>query len=927
MGTVSAMDSDSGEIFTYSLSDDAGGRFAIDPDTGEITVADGSLLDYESASSHDITIQVTDSAGNSYSEEMTLNLTDANETPTDLTLSDSGVAENAANGTVVGTVATTDPDSGDSFTYSLTDNAGGRFAVNAETGEITVLDGSLLDFENSGSHDITVQVTDSGGNTFSEVMTLNLSDENEAPTDISLSNNTISENAANGSAVGTASATDQDSGESFTYSLTNDAGGRFAIDPETGEITVADASHIDYSVHTTLNITIQVTDSAGNSFDESMTIGVNNVEQINTSNYNAVDQGYTVTARSIDSNGNLTAASADNILVTNSGLGVAGTAGAATSQLGYHPVHGVSEEMNFDFDNPVESASVSITGFYAGEGNGGEQGHWQAYDNGVLVGESDFSAPRGTSMTLSIDLGPGISFDQLVFTATEYVDGQGDITSNSSEYYIQSMDVEWSNLELDGLPGAGTAQHADSYEAAIMEHDPVMYLRLDGAADGLDGDNGYGETATDLTGAHDGAYNGGTDPGTAPFADVGTTSAHFDGTNEYVEIPNSGDFDLTQGTVQLRFNATDTNGEQGLISRDATGQAQPGHLSVYLNGDDLVVRLQSASQSHYITASNVVTAGDWHQMSFTFGDDGMNLYLDGTLVGSYDYSGGIDGNNEPWAIGASAQRTTAGSNSGLDDYFEGEIAEVAMFDTQLTADHISQLHDEGLDPQPLVTGTTGNDYINGTGNEFDYIDGAAGDDTINGGSGDDRLYGGDGDDNIVGGNGDDLIVGGDGADILDGGAGIDTASYAGSDSGVDVNLSTGLGSGGHAEGDTLSGIENLIGTHHNDTLTGNSGTNVLTGGAGNDVLDGGSGSDTFIFGQGDGSDVAHGGSGGGWTDAILLQNADGSAVEGGWTISLTQGEVQSTESNSLTLTEDSAGTITLTDGSQITFDGMERVDF
>jgi hypothetical protein len=594
-------------------------------------------------------------------------------------------------------------------------------------------------------------------------MSLNLTNVNEAPTDISISDNSVSEAAGNGTVVGTVSATDQDSGESFTYSLTNDAGGRFAIDPNTGEITVADASHIDYSVHTSHTISVQVTDSAGNTYDEALTIGVNNVTQINTTNYNSSDQGYTVTAQSIDANGNLTAASVDNILVTDSGLGVAGAAGAATNQLGYDPNNEISEVMNFDFDNPVESVSVGITGFYYAEGNGGEQGHWQAYSDGVLVGESDFSAPSGTSMTLDIDLGPGITFDQLVFTATEYVDGQQGITNNSSEYYIQTMDVEWTNLEFNGLTSAGTAQHADSYEAAIMEHDPVMYLRLDGAADGLDGTNGYGDTATDLAGGHNGTYNGGTDPGSAPFADVGTTAVQLDGSNEYVEIPNSSDFDLTQGTLQLRFNATDTVGEQGLISRDATGQAEPGHLTVYLNGDDLVVRLQSASQSHYITASNVVTAGDWHQMSFSFGDDGMNLYLDGTLVGTNDYSGGIDGNNEPWAIGASAQTTSAGSNSGLTDYFGGEIAEVALFDTQLTTDQISQLHDEGLDPQPLVTGTTGNDYINGTGNEFDYIDGAAGDDTINGGSGDDRLYGGDGNDNIIGGNDDDLILGGDGA--------------------------------------------------------------------------------------------------------------------------------------------------------------------
>ncbi|MEZ5994355.1 MAG: hypothetical protein R3C25_01230 [Hyphomonadaceae bacterium] len=74
--------------------------------------------------------------------------------------------------------------------------------------------------------------------------------------------------------------------------------------------------------------------------------------------------------------------------------------------------------------------------------------------------------------------------------------------------------------------------------------------------------------------------------------------------------------------------------------------------------------------------------------------------------------------------------------------------------------------------------------------------------------------------------------------MLDGGADIDTASYAGSTS-VTVKLWNGTGSGGHAQGDTLTGIENLIGSANNDTLIGADGVaNTLDGGAGNDYLAG-----------------------------------------------------------------------------------------
>ncbi|WP_110338071.1 Ig-like domain-containing protein [Nitrosomonas sp. Nm84] len=91
------------------------------------------------------------------------------------------MAENAANGTSVGTVSTTDPDNGDTQSYSLTDTAGGRFAINGSTGEITVANGALLNFEAATSHSVTVRVTDSGGLTYDETFIINLTNNNEAP--------------------------------------------------------------------------------------------------------------------------------------------------------------------------------------------------------------------------------------------------------------------------------------------------------------------------------------------------------------------------------------------------------------------------------------------------------------------------------------------------------------------------------------------------------------------------------------------------------------------------------------------------------------------------------------------------------------------------------------------------------------------------
>jgi Ca2+-binding RTX toxin-like protein len=114
----------------------------------------------------------------------------------------------------------------------------------------------------------------------------------------------------------------------------------------------------------------------------------------------------------------------------------------------------------------------------------------------------------------------------------------------------------------------------------------------------------------------------------------------------------------------------------------------------------------------------------------------------------------------------------------------------------------------------------------------------------------DTLSGEAGNDRLDGGAGNDVLRGGAGADVLVGSAGTDTASYYSSATGVLVSLLSGAGSGGEAQGDTLSGIENLSGSQGSDSLYGNAGANVLQGWNGNDLLVGRAGKDTLTGGAG-----------------------------------------------------------------------------
>ena len=145
--------------------------------------------------------------------------------------------------------------------------------------------------------------------------------------------------------------------------------------------------------------------------------------------------------------------------------------------------------------------------------------------------------------------------------------------------------------------------------------------------------------------------------------------------------------------------------------------------------------------------------------------------------------------------------------------------------------------------------------------------GTDGHDKLYGSLGNDTLYGGKGNDYMSAWQGDDIFHGGPGADTMSGGYGVDWAFYTSSTAGVQVNLSTGRGRGGDAEGDKLSGIENLSGSAHADVLTGdgrdntlhgNAGDDTLDGGAGDDTLRGGAGNDTFVFRTGYGEDTIGG---------------------------------------------------------------------
>ena len=192
-----------------------------------------------------------------------------------------------------------------------------------------------------------------------------------------------------------------------------------------------------------------------------------------------------------------------------------------------------------------------------------------------------------------------------------------------------------------------------------------------------------------------------------------------------------------------------------------------------------------------------------------------------------------------------------------------------------------------------ITGSAFNDILGGDEND-NVLNGRDGDDLIDGGVGNDTLNGGNGDDVLSGGDGRDNLFGGAGADLLDGGEGDkDRANYRHSEEGVTVDLASGTGSGGDAEGDILFNIEQIQGSEFNDTLVGDDADNRLIGRDGDDLLSGGNGKDALVGGNGNdtlagdaGDDFLNGGNGddtllGGDGRDNLLGGAGADVLDGG----------------------------------------------
>ena len=966
VAVITGIDPNPGETLTYSIDNDPSGIFELVGN--QLFLKEGANIDYEESQTHSVALKVTDTAGNSFVKVFYIEVEDINETPTLEVVSSVTVEED---GSKVISFNAVDVDAGDTV-HTIASAANGTVTVDGNSGEITYTPNA--DF--NGADTITVTTTDDDGAQVVKTVSVTVNSVNDPVsivTDSDAEANTVAENSANGTTVGiTASAVDLD-GETITYSVVDGSGneitnGPFTVDATTGVVTVRDGSQLDYETASSHDIYIKASSSDGTSSTKQFTIDLTDINE--NSNPVANDDNRT------DQSG--------STLVTEDFSGDVSAWGNSVSSSNGKLIIQNDETADKTFDFGSEHANQTVTISFDLSGNGWEStGPYQDYfritANGNQVandsfgdGSSDisnsysFQVQTDANGRVQLQLEFDASSNSEIAEISDFVitggndwstmigtDEDQSVTINSGTLLANDTDADGDSLTIISVQDA---QHG----SVVLDSDGNILFTPDA---GYSGSAGFSYTVSD--------GQGGTSSATATVevgavADAPTLTVTLGNPSAVSgqDCSANGSYANWQasGVGMHAFTAgtgfVDAEGKLNLAAANGTVGDEPGLTAEGIGVVNSTPGGQASYQLEYGSGQSEALALDLNgpvssaqvTLSRIYGSEGgagedarYSLFdADGNLVGS----GSVDSSTLPNTGGQIDLTLTANTSFQYvvftatgDNGYSGSDFKIKSIDYSIDADIEypleinAALNDldgsetlsitvEGLpDGAVLSAGSDNGDgswtlegnQLNGltltvpenlsTG--FDLTVSATATESDGGTAVSSSSVRIEPLNAIIGSTGDDLILGTNSGDLLDGAEGND-----------------------QLEG--LEGDDILNGGQGSDHIEGGSGDDVISGGAGDDVAGGGDGNDTYIFNPFEGNDSFDGGSGGGWTDVIRLDaNADpGADPDNPWTISIDGEQVQyDLAAHALELNPDTSGVITLSDGSELTFDGIERIEW
>lgn len=524
IGSMSTTDADNSVPFSYSLVNSStasdAGSCAAHSGNGSFSFSGGNLLTATdlAAATYEICVMTTDKEGATYKEQFSITITNA--VPSAIILSSNSIAKsNAVVGATVGSLNTTDADNSSPYSYALVATAdatdGGSCTSAAGNDQFRIASSALqmAAAADVGDYQICLKTTDNYGASFKQNFTITVT--NQAPSDITLSNNSVSRTNANaGDNVGTLGNTDSDGGSPYTYSLglttTATDGGTCSSHADNGQFSIS-SDQLNFASDTEVgdhNICIVVTDTHGATYKKHFVISVTNntptdisldnlqvtvaetgvgaaVGTLSTTDSDGSDSfSYTLIDSAASANSGSCSASAGNALFQISGDELqtqgATASGTYTVCVKSTDLGGGSVKKSFDI-TVVETLTATFLDKFdvqsygnndgevnwasnwleAGDDSSATSGDMQITGNQLLVSNADNSIRRGVDLS---------SYD----TATISFDFEVQDTVGNGESFDLQMSVDgvnWTTLKsFSDIDGSGSySRNIDTYLNANLQ--------------------------------------------------------------------------------------------------------------------------------------------------------------------------------------------------------------------------------------------------------------------------------------------------------------------------------------------------------------------------------------------------------------------------------------------------------------------------
>ncbi len=526
VGKVLADDERAGRYdFTFSIeSGNTGAAFSIGP-SGYLRVNNSAQL--VSGNSFSLTIKVVDPSGLSDTETITIHVV-SNVAPIgyDETFT---IEETASNGDDVGRVSFVDPGDMETLTYSIeSGNDDGVFTIDSATGMITIANNSrLLD---SYSHSLTVRAIDGGGLSDDAVITIIVASDNDAPVILAGQEFTVAEDATTGTVIGTVSANDPN-GDNISFSLSGDDGGFgvFAIDADSGELSVTNDSLLDYCTTPEYELIVTATDDNTPTLSASKTVLIKVTEVVNAGG----SVQLTATTASVNED-----AGTVTLSVTRTG----GSDGAAS--------------VDFATSNGTATAGQDYTA-------AGSTLNWSSGDSGTkdividITNDNNDESDETFTVTLNSATGATLGSDTVATVTIVDNDDAGEVALSVSSVNVEedagtvSIDVTRTGDD----DGAISVDYATSDDTASAGSD---YTAVDATLNWANNDSATKTITIDIT---DDAVTEGDESFTLTLTNA--TNGATIGTATATITINAND---QYGTITLPVTAADVNEDAGTIS-------------------------------------------------------------------------------------------------------------------------------------------------------------------------------------------------------------------------------------------------------------------------------------------------------------------------------------------------------------------------